>query len=178
MKKTITSNDLKNLVNEAHAQVKVAGGHAWAELSNNSGMINGSIKLDGQLLQRKWRANVQCELVDADFMKLGITRRPFNVALRSNLLLASDFNNYYMLQGSLSDICLRDSAKVYRPENIVADMFTHTDSTHANVVCGDFMLHLDAHGGYKRLLRHSDQIVGEVKRQIENKYIDQLKLRS
>lgn len=161
-----------------NAQVKVAGGHAWAELSNNSGMINGSIKLDGQLLQRKWRANVQCELVDADFMKLGITRRPFNVALRSNLLLASDFNNYYMLQGSLSDICLRDSAKAYRPENIVADMFTHTDSTHANVVCGDFMLHLDAHGGYKRLLRHSDQIVGEVKRQIENKYIDQLKLRS
>lgn len=160
------------------AAVKVAGGHAWAEVSNNSNLFNGSVRLDGQLHQRRWSANVQCNLLDADFKKLGITRRPFNVALRSHLLLASDFRDYYMVQGSVSDICMRDSANEYRPENIVADVFTRTDSTHADVTCGDFTLRMDARGGYKRLLRHSGRIMAELQRQTANKYIDQLKLRS
>lgn len=35
-------------------------------------------------------------------------------------------------------------------EDIVMDILTRRDTTHAIVDCGDFHLNMDAHGGYKK----------------------------
>lgn len=52
----------------------------------------------------------------------------------------------------MGDITLRTANKVYRPVDVLLDVFTRRDTTHAIVDCGDFHLNMDAHGGYKNCL--------------------------
>lgn len=77
----------------------------------------------------------------------------------------------------MGDITLRTANKVYRPVDVLLDVFTRRDTTHAIVDCGDFHLNMDAHGGYKKLLGHIDGLQREIFSQMKNRKIDQIRLR-
>ena len=160
------------------ASLRLHNGRAYLELDNANDIFNGNVRLDALLHQRKVDANITCNLVSADFHKMGITHHPFSLGFKTHLSLASDLRDYYRLDGVLSDINLRDSLHEYHPENIVTELLTRRDTTHASITSGDLGIRFNARGGYRQLLKHSDQILAEVKRQTSEKYIDQLKLRS
>lgn len=160
------------------ASVRLVGGVARAELSNDNDMVSGNVTLSAIMHRKKVDANLVCNLAKVDFQKLRITKKPFTVSLNSRLALATDLSDNYKLQGVVADINMRDSMRTYHPENVVAELLTRTDTTSASISCGDFLLRLNAHGGYKRLMRHGDKVLAELKRQMEQKYIDQLRLRS
>ena len=89
----------------------------------------------------------------------------------------TDLKDFYNLQASVGDITLRTADKVYRPVDVLLDVFTRKDTTHAIVDCGDFHLNMDAHGGYKKLLGHIDGLQREIFSQMKNRKIDQIRLR-
>jgi hypothetical protein len=81
------------------------------------------------------------------------------------------------MQGVVGNIVLRDSAATYRPENILIDIFTRSDSTHANVACGDFVLRVDGAGSVEHILDNFNEVNIEAEKQRKERYIDQLRLR-
>ena len=161
------------------AELKLKNGRAYADVTNHSDLFTGNIKLDALLKKSKiMDANVECDLTDANLMKLGVTSNPLNVGMKARLALESDLDEYYKVNGVVNEITVRDSARTYHPDNIYANVLTRRDTTYAHLTCGDFLLRLNAHGGYKRLMRHADDLMAEAKSQAEHRVIDQLKLRS
>ena len=157
------------------ATVKDGVGHA--SLDSHTPLIDGIIDLNALMSNRKVDARLVCDLVNADFMRMGITKRPLNTSLKANVLIQSDAKINHRVEGTVGNIVIRDSANAYRPENIIIDMFTRRDSTHAALRSGDFALHLDGAGSIEHIMNRITEVSEELTKQRTERYIDQLRLR-
>ncbi len=157
------------------AEVRNGTGHARLDSRNEllAGNIGVSARMDGKRLA----ATLKCNIDSIQFQRLGLTRRPVSMSLVSDLNLDTDLRSAHSLKGVIGNVRICDSARTYRPERIVLDVFTRRDSTHAAVSSGDFTMRLDAHGAYDKLLHSADAVMEEMRRQRHERYIDQMRLR-
>ena len=155
---------VKNGVTHAHI---VSTNPLWQGVVNVSGLSNG----------KRMQATLSCDLPYADLYSLGLAKDTLTIGLCAHLDIESDLGKYYMVQGLISDISVRDSILHYRPDDIVLDAMTDRDTTRAVIDCGDFHLDLHAHGGYEELLNAGSEIAEEVVRQYDDRTIDQVALR-
>ena len=123
------------------------------------------------------QATIKADVRQADLYLLQLVEKPMKAALCGYMDVNTDLKDFYNLQASVGDITLRTANKVYRPVDVLLDVFTRRDTTHAIVDCGDFHLNMDAHGGYKKLLGHIDGLQREIFSQMKNRKIDQIRLR-
>lgn len=159
-----------------NADVKNGLGHAHLKSENK--LLDGIVDINALMSKTKLDAAIICNLKKADLYKLHFVDKPLTAAFSANVTVDSDMKKNHKLKGTLADITVVDSAKTYRPSQHVAmDVFTRTDSTHASISTGDFLLHLDAAGGYEHILHNIDGLMKESRRQLKERYIDQLKLR-
>ncbi len=165
--------DLSNL--NLHANV--GKGVGQAVLDSHNPVLNGIIDLRTLMDRRKLEANLVCNLLNADFYRLGLTKKPLAASLTANMEVKSDLRSAHSAKGLIGNIVVRDSDRAYRPENVVLDVFTRRDSTHADVVCGDFTLRLDGHGSVEHILNRFTSVNKELVKQSKERYIDQLRLR-
>lgn len=168
-----TDYDLSNI----NLKAEVHNGVGRALLDSRTPLLNGIIDLRTLLDNRRIDANVICNLLYADFYKLGLTERPLKTSMTAHLDVKSDLKATHSMQGVVGNIVLRDSAATYRPENILIDIFTRSDSTHANVACGDFVLRVDGAGSVEHILNNFNEVNIEAEKQRNERYIDQLRLR-
>lgn len=168
-----TDYDLSNI----NLKAEVHNGVGRALLDSRTPLLNGIIDLRTLLDNRRIDANVICNLLYADFYKLGLTERPLKTSMTAHLDVKSDLETTHSMQGVVGNIVLRDSAATYRPENILIDIFTRSDSTHANVACGDFALRVDGAGSVEHILDNLNDVGVEAEKQRTERYIDQLRLR-
>ena len=93
----------------------------------------------------------------------------------------SDLKNAHQIQGTVSDMTvkMKDGGKttVYHPGDMDFNALATASQTRATVSSGDFHLDLDAKGNYERLLNAGDRLTAEVKRQYNERLIDQGRLR-
>ncbi len=164
-------------VDRLTADVRVAGGKAHAFISSNNPLLKGDITLDALLHTKNIRATVSCDLAKADLYRLHLTDVPVTAAFCGHVDLGTDMKDYYKVQGLVSDISVVENGRTSRPEDIVLDVLTRRDTTHAVVDCGDFHLKLNGKGGYEHLMKAANRVAGELRRQYKNKYIDQVALR-
>ena len=155
---------VRNGVTRAHI---VSTNPLWQGIVNVSGLSNG----------KRMQATLSCDLPYADLYGLGFAEAPLTLGLCTHLDVESDLNKYYMVQGLISDISIRDSVEHYRPDDIVLDALTNRDTTRAIVDCGDFHLDLHARGGYEELIGVGTEIADEIVRQYDARTIDQAALR-
>lgn len=165
--------DLSNI--NLHADI--ANGTGQAVLDSHNPVLNGIIDLRTLLSKRRVEASLMCNLLNADFQKLGITPKPLATSLTANVRVKSDLRSTHSAQGVIGNIVVRDSARTYRPENVLLDVFTRRDSTHANIACGDFALRLDGSGGVEHILNRLTAVSNEATKQSKERYIDQLRIR-
>ena len=83
----------------------------------------------------------------------------------------------YSIQGTVGDLTVRDSLKVFRPDEIKMNVFTSADTTRAYVDCGDFHLKMNAGGGYEALINKSNKFADGLMTQLKNKHIEHKALR-
>jgi len=159
------------------ALASIRNGVAHADIDSKNQLLKGLIKFDALVSKEKLEATVSCDLSKVDLYNLRIFDQPMTVGMCANVDISSDLKDYYKVQGTISDVTIDDGKLFYRPEDIVMDILTRRDTTHAIVDCGDFHLNMDAHGGYKRLIKHGTSLVAELQKQLSDKYIDQLRLR-
>ena len=157
------------------ADVKDGMGHVT--LDSHTPLIDGTIDLSTLMTRRRVDARLVCDLVNADFLRMNVTKRPCSAALTASLELQSDLRQNHSLQATVGNIVIRDSANAYRPENVAVDMFTRRDSTHAAVTSGDFALRIDGRGTVEHILAQLEATGRETQRQRKERYIDQMRIR-
>lgn len=161
-----------------HADANVKNGKINMLVTSKNELIDGNIGLNALIDRKFLDATITTELNNADLYKLSVVDVPLNFSVCGHLDIKSDFNDFFKLQGMISDITLIDSAKVFRPDDIIIDVLTNKDTTLAKTYCGDFELRLNAHGGYKKLLTCSESITKTIQRQLNNRTINQKELRA
>lgn len=152
-------------------------GVAHAHIHSQNALMAGQLNVDALLNRKITHATVSGDLSHVDLYRLRIADMPLSASFCAHVDLATDFSNYYKVQGMVSDITVHDKDEIYRPEAVVLDVMTSRDTTHAVVDCGDFHLNMDASGGYEHLLKAGNAFVAELQQQLKNRTIDQLQLR-
>ena len=155
------------------ASVKVNDGKAYSNIHCINELLKGDIGLDALLDKKDVRATLTCSLDKADLYGMKLTESPLTTSLCAHMDVSSDMDEYYKLQGYVSDMLIRDTASVFRTEELSIDATTRRDSTWAKVYSGDLALDFTASGGYKRLMYVADNLIAELNRQIARKYISQ-----
>lgn len=159
------------------ANIRVNGGRAHAVVDSDNPLLKGNIVLDALLNIKNVRATVACDLKKIDLYKLHLTDMPATAAFCGHVDLATNMKDYYKVQGLVSDISVVGNGRVSRPDDIVLDVLTRRDTTHAVVDCGDFHLRLDGRGGYEYLMKSGNRLAVELQRQYKDRRIDQTAIR-
>lgn len=156
------------------------GGRIIVNADSKNKLFQGLLGIDAlvkaqtsNLKSQTINATLTCDLTHADLQGLGFTTEPFTVAVCGTVDVATDLGKYYKAQGLLSDITVREGAKHYRPNDVVLDILTTRDTTHAVVDCNDFHLNLNAHGGYESLINSFTALSVEVQKQVKGRRINQ-----
>ena len=165
---------LNNILAVAH----IDNGRVHADVDSRNHLLTGLISLDALTNSKNLQATLTADVRDANLYTLEITKKPVNASLCGHVDLKSDLKESHQIWASMSDITLRTAEKKYRPVGVDVDIFTRRDTTHAIANCGDFHLDMDAHGGYKQLLSRFEGLQKELVRQLKNRRIDQVKIRS
>ncbi|MCR4774523.1 MAG: translocation/assembly module TamB [Prevotella sp.] len=151
---------------------------AHINLDSKNKLLKGTVTLDALINPKRVLATLGCDITNIDLYNLHITSTPIVAALCGHIDAETDMKETYIVKGRIGDVAVLDSNKLYRPEDdIVLDILTRRDTTHAIIDCGDFRLNMDAHGGYKKLMSIGNKFVNEINRQIDKRYIDQALLR-
>ena len=167
----------KYKINNVLAIAHVAHGKVHADVDSKNQFLTGLVSLDALTNTKKVQATIKADVRQADLYLLQLVEKPMKAALCGYMDVNTDLKDFYNLQASVGDITLHTANKVYRPVDVLLDVFTRRDTTHAIVDCGDFHLNMDAHGGYKKLLGHIDGLQREIFSQMKNRTIDQIRLR-
>ncbi len=159
------------------AVASARNGNIHADINSHNPLFQGLVNFDALVTGRKLHATVSGDLHHLDLYNLHVTESPLTLSACAHVDMASDLKQYFMVRGMLSDITVSDSKKNYRPEDMVLDILSRADTTHAVVDCGDFHLDMDGRGSYEDLLRQGNSLADEVNSQLNNKHIDQVSLR-
>ncbi len=155
----------------------VSNGVGHATLDSHNKLLSGTIDISTLLSRKKLNAAINCDIAKADFHALKLTKKPLTASLKANVSAESDLKQSHDIKGMVNNITITDSTRSYHPENIVLDVFTRSDTTHAAITCGDFALRLNADDYYDKILRHADDVMAEIQKQASERYIDQLRIR-
>lgn len=166
--------DLSNVKLDA----KLSGGVVKADIDSRNKNLSGVMTVEALMSKKNIRGTLAGEIYKADLYALGFTDQPMTVSVCAHVDVESDLNETHKLQALLGDITIIDSVRTYRPDDVVADLFTRRDSTHAVMDCGDFHLNADANGGYIYLMNVTDRIMKETGRQWQGRIIDEHSLRA
>ena len=164
---------INNLLAVAH----VANGKVHADIDSNNQLLKGLVSLDALTNSKNLEATVVADVRNADLYLMGLTKVPMRATACGQVDLKTNLKEDHYLQAMLGSIVIKTQQKEYRPVDIVADVLTRRDTTHAVLNCGDFHLRMDTHGGYKKLLSRLDELQGEVMSQLKNRRIDQVAIR-
>lgn len=162
----------------AALKAKIANGILTADATTVADIMNTNLAVRGKILKNTIDATVSADLKNVDFFALRLTDKPLKIALNGGLSIKTDLKDNYSLQGRVGNICIVDTARTFTPNDIVVDLFTRRDSTHADIVCGDFVLNGSFGCGYKKLMSVGDNLIGEINRQLTERVIDETALRA
>lgn len=155
----------------------IRNGKMFANISSDNPLLKGNIQFDGLMNKKKVDATLSADIRYADLKGLKLTDDSITTALCCHVDVATDMNDYYRIQGMASDLTIYRKNDVYRPDDIVMDILTRRDTTHAVVDCGDFHLDADASGGYKKLMSTGESLMKELKTNLEHHQINHAVLR-
>ncbi len=159
------------------ASANIRGGHIKAHVNSANPLFKGLVDVSAQLNRKAFIGTISCDLANADLYALHLADKPITLGMCGHVDVRSDLKQHHDVDGMFSDITLSEGKRHYRPQEIMLDILTTRDTTHAIVDCGDFHLNMDGSGSYERLLKHGNALVTELQRQMTNKYIDEARLR-
>lgn len=164
-------------INDIVAKVNVAEGVGHAVVNSNNYLLDGNIMVDALMSRKKLQATLATDLERADLFHLRLLDTPLTIATCAHVDILTDMLHVYKVEGSVSDITIRNEKKIYRPDDIIMDIMTNRDTTWAKVSSGNLILNMTAKGGYQQLINQGNRFYEEMSSQIKNKVIDQPKLR-
>ena len=160
------------------ANAKVANGRIHADVDSRNQLLKGLVSVDALANTKKLQATLTADVRHVDMYQLQITQKPVGASLCGHVDIHSDLKRDHQLWATINDITVRTPDTLYRPVGINIDVLTRRDTTHAVAECGDFHLNMDAQEGYEPLLNRVMGLQKEMVKQLKNRRIDQVKIRS
>lgn len=158
-------------------KVQMSNGLITASLQSNNPLLKGSINVNGRNSGKLIKAHINTDLAKLDLYNLHLLDQKVVASFRSDLNVETNGKDYYKLEGNVADIQVNDTAKDYRLGAMTVSLFTNRDTTHANLVCGDFALRMNSKGGYAYILDRGMGFWKELQQQLATKHINEARLR-
>ena len=165
--------NLDNIV--ANAGISNGKGNLRLNAANN--LLDGKIDLTALLHSKNIKTTLTTDLNHIDLYKFGIVDVPLRFSLCGHVDIETDLNEFYHVDGIISDIRVTDSVGSHHLDDIVLNVLTRRDTTVAHIFCGDFETKLNAQGGYKWLLGCTERMTDAIAQQMSTRTIDQATLR-
>ena len=161
--------DLDNLM----ASVTLYDGRGEVNIVGHNRILEGCIGADMLLNAHKIEGTVSGDFTKADLYQMRLVDRPLTIGTNGSLKVSSDMKDNHYISGQLNDVYVKDGQKTYTPGDIDILLNTNPDTTYARVQSGDFVMKLDAMGGYQKLIDQTTALTDSVVGKIKEKVIDQ-----
>ena len=159
-------------------QADMKGGKAYATLNSDNPLAKGKIALDARVGKKMIRSTLTADVAHTDWYGLHLTESPLATSLRCRVDVGTDLKTMLWVRGMINDLTIEaDSGRTYRPDDLRVDVLTSRDTTHFVTECGDFRLHFNGRGGYKKILDKAGEFAQELSAELKNKQIDVSELR-
>ena len=159
------------------ANALVGNGHAKANILSKNDFMSGTVNMDALLNTKRLDATMTTDLLKIDLYKFGFSEKPLDIGLCGHFDVQSDLQLTHHVTGLINDLTIRDSSKVYRPNDIGLLLRTTPDTTYLRTQSGDFIVKVDASGNYEQLFKQLSQLGDSATAQLEQRIIDQQALR-
>ena len=161
--------DLDNLT----ASALLSNGRGQVDIYGHNQILEGCIGADLMLDTRQIEGTVSGDFSKADLFQMRLVGSPLTIGMNGSLKVSSDMKATHYISGRLNDVHVKDGSKTYSPGDVGILLKTNPDTTYARVQSGDFILKLDATGGYQKLIDQASILTDSVMRQYHEKVIDQ-----
>ena len=155
------------------ADATLQNGRAIGTLSGHNELFDGSVGIDALLSTKQVEATITPRIDCANVYALRLSDKPLTVGMSGSVTVKSDLKQNHELKGRLSHLYIADDKATYHPEDLGVLLRTNHDTTLARIQSGDFIVKLDAKGGYEPLLKKGTTLLDSVRAQYKNKVIDQ-----
>lgn len=169
---TYEGNDLSG----TQAKANINNGKITANIKGNNSLFGGDINLNATTNSKLFKGTITGDIDKLDLKALRVSDEPLTPKGCVHLDIITDFNDYYDVKGTISDMALKTKSTVLRPDDIELDLLLRRDTTHAVVDCGDFHLNLNGKGGYKQILNQTERLTAELNSQLKNRRLNQSEL--
>ena len=158
-------------------QTNMVDGRAYAELNSDNPLAKGIIALDARMSKKMISSTLTADVAYTDWYGLRLTESQLATSLRCRVDVGTDMKTMLRVSGMINDLTIADSGRIYRPDDLLVDILTSKDTTHFVTECGDFKLHFNGRGGYKKILDKAGEFAQELSTELKNKQIDVSELR-
>ncbi len=152
-------------------------GHAYSTVESRNRLLNGKATIDALMNTQKLEANIAADLKELDLYAMKMVESPLSIGLCGQIDVTSDMKLTHYVSGLISDLTIRDSATIVRPEFVGLHVRTSTDTTLVRAQSGDLIVKLDASGDYEHLMEQLTVFSDSLSAQLSRKSIDQKALR-
>lgn len=112
-----------------------------------------------------------------DTRMISTAKGVLDIGMAGTATVETNFKDSYKVSSLMKDIVIADSTGVYHPANLGLLLVARPDTTYARVQNGNFIVKADASGPYDRLLAKITSLADTIGSQMENRIIDQGRLR-
>lgn len=117
-------------------------------------------------------------MTHADWYGLRLTESQMATSLRCRVDVGTDMKTMLWIKGMINDLTITaDSGRIFHPDDLMVDILTSRDTTHFAAECGDFQLHFNGKGGYKKILDKATAFTDQLSADLKNKQINISELR-
>jgi len=138
--------DLRDIT--AQALLKDGRGHVSA--SGHNELFDGLIDIDALLSTKEVEATVCPELIKVDLYQMRLVKKPLTIGMNGEIKLYSDLDKTHNISGLLTNLYINDGKKDYHPDKVGILLKTNPDTTYVRAQSGDFIVKVDASGGYEQ----------------------------
>lgn len=160
----------------AQAMLKEGRGHISATGHNE--LFDGTVGIDAELSTKEIEANVCPDLVKVDLYRMRLVDKPLTIGMSGDINVYSDMKQTHHVSGLLTGLYINDGKKDYYPEKIGLLLKTNPDTTYVRAQSGDFIVKVDASGGYEKVLNQLTTLTDSIMAQYEQNIIDQPAIRN
>ena len=155
----------------AQALLKDGRGHVSA--SGHNELFDGIIDIDALLSTKEIQANICPELIKVDLYRMRLVDKPLTIGMNGDIKVYSNLDQTHHISGLLTDLYINDAKNTYHPDKVGILLKTYPDTTYVRAQSGDFIVKVDASGGYELVLDQLSTLTDSIMAQYEQNIIDQ-----
>lgn len=141
-------------------------------------LFDGDLNIHANMAGKRLNGSANGLIRHTDIYQLGLVDKPFASNFAVNMEFDTDMADQLKVRGMLGNLQVQTADERFTPGDVTIDVLSRTDTTHAVIEGGDFVLSTDWRGSYKHVLKAGQNIATNLNKQIENKHIDQMAIQA